>query len=236
MVLLALAGCASGHADVGEQVRRIQAQEEEERRARGREGADPIAAEPLRSRLESEIAVLEARLTDAERASSMEEVAAASAALDRLRRQLAAEVDRQRKLADLRARTPKRLIRLDSGTPASSPAEASTPRAESAPTAPRKTWFSEGTRTRPAAPLPTATHPAGAAVESQGSASELQREEFDSLDRRIRWLADLRTSAGDRAGASRLKRELVKWTHVFRTGDPARALTELRALERSADH
>jgi hypothetical protein len=236
LALLLVAACSSNQADVSEQLKRIQEQELADAKARAQGNADPLTSS-AKERLEVDVHVLEQRLAEAEQGASPSAVAAASTALDQAKRRLAAEVERERQLEELRARTPKRLIKIEGGKlDGSGPASRSAAAASAPASRPASGgWFgadsmpasipSSSPASSPASAPRTATRPAPPADELA---------EFQRLDERIRYLADLRTSAGDRAGGSRVKRELLKWTQEFKTGDRVKALEALRKLETEA--
>jgi hypothetical protein len=232
LALLFAAACSSNQADVSEQLKRIQEQELADAKARAQGSADPLTTS-AKERLEVDVRVLEQRLAEAEQGVSPTAVAAASAALDQAKRRLAAEVERERQLEELRARTPKRLIKLDGSGPASRPAAASSAPA-SRPAPASGGWF--GAEPAPASgPSPApASSPAASRAATRPAPPADELAEFQRLDERIRYLADLRTSAGDRAGGSRVKRDLLKWTQEFKTGDRVKALEALRKLETEA--
>lgn len=215
--------CASSRTDIAEQLRRLQQSGEEDRAP----AESAPAAAPARPRVEtkeSRLARLEAdsrlaaeRLREAEAGGDAVELASANEALARARRELAAEEETQRKLAELRARTPQRIIRFDDppgSAPASRPIALPAARPASGP----------------------ASRPAEAAASGPASRPLAEDEaELARLSERVRWLADLRDSAGDHAGGARLRQAVATLTARFATKDRAEALAALRKVEKEAD-
>jgi hypothetical protein len=220
--LAALAGCASRESNLEEQLRRIQEQEAADQRAPRGEAPASAPRDPPResqlTRLEGEVRRASDRLAAAEQSSDPHEVAAANASLAEAQRRLAAEKEHQRKLEELRARTPNHLIDVGSGSMPTKRTPSSRPASKPAP--------HRAVESRPeAASRPVAeSRPAGP-----------EDAEFDQLSERIRWLADLRQSGGDQPGAARLRRDLGKITAEYTTKNRAKALEALRKLAREAD-
>jgi hypothetical protein len=246
----ALCGCASREADVGEQLRKIR-EEEMADRAAVQGPAEPMR-QSTRERLESEVNRAARRLDKAEAGGDPKEIAAANNSLGRAQQSLALEIKRLQELEDLRARTPKKLIKIEGDAAATQPAGIVTSAAGAAANGgaaskPAEKLLPSGAAV--AAPVATtesrtkdSTSVTSRAVESRPAESRPESQPADSIEAeyakltsRIRWLADLRHSGGDRTGAERVKRELARLANDYKTKDKVKAVEGLRKLEREAD-
>lgn len=161
------------------------------------------------------------------------EIASATAALTRSRTALQTEQQRLSRVAEMRARTPDRVIPVKEQVvreqPSSSPAKSPAREAAAAEPLP----FSEETATsRPdarVAPVPTGTTAPARRVSFIND-----DDEFEYLTQRIGWLAGLRSSTGDGQGAVRLRQRTAAWRTQYKSGNSKKALDELRRIEQEA--
>ncbi|MBL8694544.1 MAG: hypothetical protein JNJ88_10650 [Planctomycetes bacterium] len=154
------------------------------------------------------------RLESAQKSGDPQTISAAHLEFERAEAELERERLRQRRLAELRARTPQREVPMDGGPPA---------------------VVAGAGRT---APPSVASAPAGVALAAPASApasAPATDAEFEALSKRISWLAQLRASTGDHAGATRVRHQLTLLRLDYREGRRDKALKDLRRLEQEAD-
>jgi len=158
------------------------------------------------------------RLESAQKSGDPQAISAANLEFERAETELEREKLRQRRLAELRARTPQKTVTMDGE--------------------PRSIAGSGRAASRPAASAPAAASPAERAVAATMSApasSPATDTEFEELSKRISWLAQLRASTGDHAGATRVRHQLTLLRLDYREGRRDKALKDLRKLEQEAD-
>lgn len=211
----------------------------------------PDADRPSRmQQYELEVARLGELLKQAESDGDPRGISSASNALGRAKQQLALEVERQQKLAELRARTPNRVI--DPRT-ASKPALAA--KSNSAEATDPLDASKPANTTKPLPPPPAAQRnlPDDSAPEAgppdinitktntnetasrPASAPSSPDDALLQITRRIGWLADLRASAGDHGGAARLRQRASLWRAEYKNGNQQKALAELQKIAEEAD-
>lgn len=208
-VSILLFGCASHSSEeIAEALRRIRAVTSTN--SETAEAADPVQM-PLREQLQFEVRTQTELLNRAAESADTETLARAGAALEKAKLALAAEEKRLEQLADLRARTPNRIIppRTTTRAAASRPAEV---------------IHSE------------AINSAVASLPASGPAAlQLQELQLKEIIDKINSLADLRASAGDPGGAARLQQRASAWRIEYQKGNRVRALSELQKALDYAD-
>lgn len=193
------------------------------------------------------------------------DLAMAVISLEKAKKDLAAELKRQKQIADLRARTPNRIIDPQSESrPSVSPHPnhiiTINKSAEPPAVAPRDSpenvqgtdlTISQKLKKRDfellpddAAPDPTVpeSRPVRDIINNNEAEKPASKPVMDSdsqlaaVTRRIQWLASLRASAGDHAGAIRLRQRAANWRLEYEKGNKQRALDELTKIVASADN